>query len=74
MACHFNDLQPTSGLCMPRSYMMMSLLYRSKTKHGRLLIAISRLAKNIMGSRDINLGRVHETILSDVSKPYMDDQ
>jgi len=76
MTRHFNDLQPTSGIVHAASYMMMSLLIEGHIgpkQYRRLLAAINRGVEYIVGSRDINLGCVHETMLSDTSKPYIDD-
>ena len=50
------------GLCMQRSYMMMSLLIEGPTgpkQHRHLLAAINRGVEYIVGSKDINfVGRL----------------
>ena len=78
MTCHFNDLQPTFRIVHAAVLYDDITTYRrsymSKIQHRRLLAAINRGVEYITGFRDTNLGCVYETILLDVTKPYVDGQ
>jgi len=78
MARHFNGLQPAFGIVhaiiLYDNVTAFCGSYRSKTQHRCLLAAINRGFEYVVEFRDINLGCVHEIILLDARKPYVDDQ